>query len=249
MMVGPACWPHHDLIIVTHGAVLFSFGKRSLKVEAGDACLIPPNNRFRGLAGRDGATIWVQHFRLETPKSYPNLSNLHRKQAARLPGVARGEWMQGLMHRASQLQSGPKTTTSRRITRLLLTVMFEEFELFLTRDTATSNHAYDRVHKTMEWAALQGSPFPTIAKMARHAGWSLNHFRQTFQAATGRPVGTFLRAQNMKEAERLLRETDHPTKEIARNVGYSDVISFHHAFRRHFKTTPAQYRKQFSTIV
>lgn len=248
-VIGPARWPHHDLIIVSQGEVLFFFGKKQLIVGAGDACLIPPNNHFRGQAGHHGATIWVQHFRLQSPTTYLHCSTLQKKQAVHLPGVACGEWIRSLMHRANILQTKPKTTPSRRLVKLLLTLMFEEFELHLERGAFTSGNSHNEIQKTIEWATTQGTPFPTISQMAQHAGWSVSHFRQTFLSATGSTVGDFLREQRMREGERLLRETLQPTKEIAQKIGYSDVIAFHHAFKQHFKTTPSQYRKSFSRVV
>ena len=45
-------------------------------------------------------------------------------------------------------------------------------------------------------------------------------------------------------ARRYLEEQTHATSEVAFLLGFSDVVSFHKAFRRWTAMTPAEYRDQ-----
>ena len=248
-VIGPVQWPHHDLIVVTEGRVVFTIGRKTLQIDAGDACLFPPEKKIRGVAGLEGATIWVQHFVSAESRSPSGPAILQQGQPLRLGGVARGEWARALMRRARQLQARRPTTVTRRISGLALSLLLEEFGAAAGQDQSEPGSVEARVLAATEWASQQRTPPPTIAQMADQAGWSVNYFREKFHEVTGRTVGMFLRGQTMAEAERLLRETNLPIKEISERIGYGDVIAFHHAFRQRFRTTPAKYRKSAPVVV
>ena len=57
-------------------------------------------------------------------------------------------------------------------------------------------------------------------------------------------AGRYINQLRLNIGARLLRESLMPQKEIADHIGYSDLSHFHTAFRREFKVTPGQYRKQ-----
>ena len=56
-VIGPAGWPHHDLIFLTRGSAVFEIGKVTLTAHAGDALFIPPHHSFVGRASADGYAI------------------------------------------------------------------------------------------------------------------------------------------------------------------------------------------------
>ena len=241
--IGPANWPHHDLIVVTEGRVTFTSGGQTVEVSAGDAYLIPPGHKFHGVAGEGGAVTWVQHFAVKDSQA----SVLQTSRPSRLLGVAGREWVRELMRRGRELQARKLTTVTRRMTGLVLSLLLEEFAVASEQEQAAPGSVQARVRQAMEWAESQ--PHPTATQMAKLAGWSVNHFRERFQEVTGRTVGVFLRELSLGEAERLLRETGMPIKEIGKLVGYGDVIAFHHAFRQRFRMTPGRYRRSVPRVI
>jgi len=54
----------------------------------------------------------------------------------------------------------------------------------------------------------------------------------------------FVTELRMKEAERLLVETDCPLQDIALQVGYANAITFGRVFKRISGITPGDYRRQ-----
>jgi len=143
---------------------------------------------------------------------------------------------------------------TRRMTGFVLSLLIEEFGNLAKCRSPRPNSVASRIRRTLEWAEAEGESEglpPTVAGMAAHAGWSVNHFPTSGRSfeVTGRTAGGFLRNLCMSRAERMLRETNLPIKEISARVGYSDVIAFYHAFSHRFQTTPAQYRKSIPRIV
>ncbi|HYF49074.1 MAG TPA: AraC family transcriptional regulator [Planctomycetota bacterium] len=81
------------------------------------------------------------------------------------------------------------------------------------------------------------------ASIARREGMALSTLRRRFRQATGTALHTYALQCRVGEARRLLGETDFPIKEIAEQLGYSDVYFFSRQFAKMTGTTPAAYRR------
>lgn len=238
-VIGPACWPHHDLIMVAEGTVDYVVGRRRFHCTPGDALLVPPGCGFSGEAGTEGATIWVQHFACEDPawKKWLDLP----KRAAMWPGAGRWEWPRTLMRRLSRAQQGsPRAVAADRAAGLLLAQLLEELQR--TAGTTPASGPEHTIQVAIDWIEHHALPLPSLREIAAFAGWSVSYFRDQFRAVEGYPVGAFLRQRRMSEAARLLVETRRPIKEIATQAGYAEVAAFHRAFHDRYKVTPGQYR-------
>jgi len=84
----------------------------------------------------------------------------------------------------------------------------------------------------------------TIKEISQYV--QLNEFKLKtgFKEAFGVGMFEYLIQARMKEAHRLIVETDKPLKEIAMLVGYEYFTNFIAAFRDHFSYTPASLRRR-----
>ena len=89
-----------------------------------------------------------------------------------------------------------------------------------------------------------GGRFPA-AELARQACLSESRFLHLFRRETGAPFSEFLTRERLREAERLLRETDLPLLRVALECGFHDQSHFGNRFRRAADMTPLAYRKRF----
>lgn len=85
----------------------------------------------------------------------------------------------------------------------------------------------------------------TVGELARAACLSESHFIHLFRRETGAPFSEFLMRARLREAERLLRETDLPLLRIALECGFHDQSHFCGRFRLATNFTPLAYRKRF----
>lgn len=69
-------------------------------------------------------------------------------------------------------------------------------------------------------------------------------FAQKLKQAYDKTFSEYLRDLRLKEAARLLRETDMPIDQVAFSVGLKSVSGFHRNFLLSYGMTPAQYREQ-----
>ncbi|VEB41060.1 Bacillibactin transport regulator [Chromobacterium violaceum] len=89
-------------------------------------------------------------------------------------------------------------------------------------------------------AALDATP--ELAGLAQAVGTNTRRLNQAFRRCAGMTVFDFLREARMKEARRLLVETDLPVQSIALATGYGNPANFSTAFKERFGCPPTSLR-------
>lgn len=69
------------------------------------------------------------------------------------------------------------------------------------------------------------------------------YLNEAIRAMTGMNTGSFIRAQVVLNAKRLLVHTSRTVSEIAASLGYDDVSYFSRLFKREAGMTPTDFRK------
>jgi len=101
----------------------------------------------------------------------------------------------------------------------------------------------------LAWAQRNLHRDLTLGELARQAGMSERSFARHFRAQTGTTAHQWLVHQRLIAAQRRLEMTRDPVDRIAEAVGLGTAATLRHHFRRRFRTSPARYRKRFSTMV
>ncbi|MBS0631972.1 MAG: helix-turn-helix domain-containing protein [Verrucomicrobia bacterium] len=236
--IGPACWPHHDLIVVTEGSMVLRCGRQPLTLLAHDAILIPPGTSFAGASGEGGGTIWVQHF---SAQGGDMPTALRRRRPMVLRGAAGSEVGRALLRRLHALRE-----RNAREALLLRHVLFRALLLELAQAPAGQRPARpeaQRLQQAIDWAEANPGEARNLSVVARQADISESHFRALFARLRGQPAGAWLRERRMAEARWLLTSTRLTLKEVAAKLGYGDVVSFTRAFGQHQGTPPGRFRR------
>lgn len=84
----------------------------------------------------------------------------------------------------------------------------------------------------------------SLDQVAEAMGMSTFYFSRFFRTAYNQTFVEYLTAYRIRQAVRLLEETDIPVREIAPRVGYTDASYFSKVFKRHVGVTPTEYRNQ-----
>ena len=82
----------------------------------------------------------------------------------------------------------------------------------------------------------------SLESAAESVGLSAPYLSRLFKDKGGRHFHEYVVDIRVHAAARLLRETMMPVKDVARDVGYSDVAYFGRLFRKKFGSTPRDYR-------
>jgi AraC-like DNA-binding protein len=85
---------------------------------------------------------------------------------------------------------------------------------------------------------------PTVARLARRLGIGVRRLSAAFRGVLGRSVSDVVREARLEAARRAIETRDAPLKQIAWEVGYSDVTNFIHAFRNRFGAPPRRFQKR-----
>lgn len=83
----------------------------------------------------------------------------------------------------------------------------------------------------------------TLAHMAKQFYMNSFYFSSFFKKQTGKNFKDYLTDLRMKEAIRLILNSDMKTYEIAEKVGYNNVRQFTDKFRELYDSSPVEYKK------
>lgn len=114
-------------------------------------------------------------------------------------------------------------------------------------------HRYSRVALVERCCAFMSEQIASsisVRSLAQRFNTNHNTLNELFKREMGLPPLAWQRKLRLERAARQLRLTDAPINVIAADHGYNLPANFTTAFRRHFGSTPHEYRKHetFNTI-
>lgn len=89
-----------------------------------------------------------------------------------------------------------------------------------------------------------GDPDIGLEKIAAEVGLTQTYFSSLFKKETGMSFVEYLTDTRMKEAMRLLKETNEKIYVVAQKVGYLESGYFSHVFKKKYGMSPIQCRRQ-----
>ena len=83
----------------------------------------------------------------------------------------------------------------------------------------------------------------TIAELSKQYLINTSTLKEIFKAVYGQPIATYMKEFRVRQAMKLLRETNATIADIASQVGYQTQGKFSSAFQSIVKMSPREYRK------
>ena len=117
---------------------------------------------------------------------------------------------------------------------------------FIERPLPPATGGLDEVK---QWAMENLSDRLDVTTLASRAAMSPRNFARRFAAETGSTPLQWVIAQRVREARRLLEETDLPIEQVAAQAGFGSAPSLRQHFGRALATSPAAYRRTFRVPV
>ncbi|QGG96156.1 GlxA family transcriptional regulator [Actinomarinicola tropica] len=99
----------------------------------------------------------------------------------------------------------------------------------------------------LAWIADHPDADLSVTALARRAAMSERHLTRLFARELGTTPAAYVESVRIDAARRLLETTDLTVAAVAARVGFRSDAVLHRAFGRTVRTTPATYRRHFST--
>ena len=102
----------------------------------------------------------------------------------------------------------------------------------------------EKIHYIRSMLAESVNRHYTIPELSRMVGMNAFKLKLAFRREFGKGMFEYQKEERLKEARRLLLDSNKPPKEIARLTGYHRITSFITEFRKHFGYTPGSVRRK-----
>lgn len=86
----------------------------------------------------------------------------------------------------------------------------------------------------------------SVEELAHCIGLSRSMLHRKIKKTTGKSVGDYITKYRITKAKELIETSEATISEIAYNVGFNDPSYFSKVFKKHFRFTPGEIRKQCS---
>ncbi len=125
----------------------------------------------------------------------------------------------------------------------LVKLIIEIFrEINKTQPRFTKTH-HDLVQSAIDYMQKNYRAHISLDDIVKGMFLSKNYFRQIFKKTTGTSISEFIKDLRIKEACRLLEETEKSSAEISVKCGFNDSKFFYLTFKKSVGMTPIEYRK------
>ena len=233
--VGPARWPHFDLLWIHQGQVRLTVGTaaEAVDISAPGGILIYPDTPFEGSAVAGIAEASISHF---TGKLHvPFGTGVDTKEGFVLPPAQDCLHIHNLIRLSLSYEKRGSAPNIRK--RLLCSIL----DCFLAEEETVQTH--NRLRQAWAISRQRLEHIRGLPDVSASIGLSESAFRALHRQALGTSAGKHLQHLRLQEAERLLSATGLTIAQISKSVGYAHAESFSAAFSRSRGNTPTAYRR------
>ncbi|MDB6094964.1 MAG: putative AraC family transcriptional regulator [Verrucomicrobia bacterium] len=160
------------------------------------------------------------------------------------------ELVDTLMRRVIELRAEP---AGLGVAEALTGALLMDLTLEAAATTRMSAPGLDQHHRDVilqAAAEIRESPgrVPTIAALARKAGYSVDHFSRVFLKVTRQRPQDYVINAKIDRARQLLSESNLTIGMIAEALGFRDIFFFSRQFRQKTGETPTEFRRGLRRI-
>ncbi len=249
---GPNWWrtlKDHDLWFVWAGRGVMEIDGRPCELRAGTCVWMQPGRSY--VTTHDPAHplgVNFFHFGLNRDRRV-SASSPTRPAAIDHFIVRHFDFADTLMRRILRIREEPEGRTSAdQLFAALLQEIVRDAQQSRPLARSVRNDHSERMRAVAARIRANPAAAPTIAVMAREAGYSISHFSRTFAAVNGERPQAFVIRSRLECARELLATTSMTISSIAEAIGIPEVFYLSRLFKARTGVAPSEYRRRVQEL-
>ena len=239
---GPGIRDHYCIHHILSGSGVYTTGKVSVRLSAGDTFILFPGVELQYQADKDEPWeyCWAGFMGTDAASIIRN-TGFSKETPYILKGKIPEKEIRSGLEEIYQ-NKGNTYESSVDMTGSLYSLLAVFMHYADKRDTEKDSHVM-YVEKAMSYIETNYSYPVTIEDIAHYVGISRSHLFRSFQNYMSKSPKDYLSGYRIRQACRLLRETDLSVSTIAYSVGFENNLYFSKAFRKQKGMSPSEYRQ------
>lgn len=232
---GPYKHDDYQLVYIAEGAAQFRFGSQTRRVEANTFYVMYPQC---GMSYRtDPELPWTIYWVIAGGQQLESfLGMLGLKPEEPFLSVSDSEKLLNICKALFEQTSRDGLASKMEC----LSLLYGLFSVLAENRTVDSRNVH--IAKALDYISQHYCENISIQELADRLHLNYNYFSRLFKQETGVAPIQFITAMRVKKAEHLLKYTSLSVSEIARTVGFQDVLYFSRAFKRCTGMSPSAYK-------
>lgn len=235
-----------EIILMRSGTMEMAEAGERFVLRPNDAIVLFPGREHRGLTDYDRETsfYWV-HFRLSKGAYRIGSGGQAGKGMVAVPQAShpvRPERLVDLLRRF--LHDQGEGFVCPMAADLLVAAMLVELAFYGRRGAeGAAERLAGRVKRIVDAEFHQAGLCP--GRVAESLDVNADYLGRMFKLGCGQTVGSYIIQRRLREARKLLQESQLNVNQVARAVGFADPGYFRRLFRRHFDIRPGDLRRLY----
>ena len=239
---GPGIRDHYCIHHILSGSGIYTTGKVSVRLSAGDTFILFPGVELQYQADKDEPWeyCWAGFMGTDAASIIRN-TGFSKETPYILKGTIPEEEIRNGLDEIYQNKGNTYESSVAMAGRLysLLAV----FMHYAQRTEPEKDSHVWYVEKAMSYIETNYSYPITVEDIAYYVGISRSHLFRSFQNYMRKSPKDYLSGYRIRQACHLLRETDLSVSTIAYSVGFENNLYFSKAFRKQKGMSPSEYRR------
>lgn len=258
-MPGPHMHSQIELNFLLQGEMTYWFDGRQIKVSAGRLILFWGMIPHQVIARAEPTTFVCLYVPMSVFLGLPTLSRLREAifrgavvEALEIKHWDRDiflRWREELLSGEVQIEQIVRDELTARVRRLDQEGWHDlrDVDPMLPHHSTPDTERMLRVERMARFIGEKGLEQISVDDVADAAGLHPNYAMSLFKRTVGLTIKQSIIRHRLDTAQSMLIATDLPIASVAFDCGYGSLSSFYEAFEQRFRTSPADFRRKFSS--
>lgn len=252
----------YEIFYLLEGERRFFFDNRSYLVKGGSLILVDENSIHMTTAnseqeiGHDRIILYVERDKMkEFDRLFPNLNLVkffHQHYGVfPLNERQQREFIDLYIRLQDEFDSRKRNYRAMIETEIIqyfICFMRENHTPAIEDTDVSAPSKYQNIYAVADYISEHFDETITLDLLADQFYISKYYLSRTFKEITGYGISEYLNIHRIREAKRLLEETDLSVQQIARKLGYESITYFEKVFKTYMTMSPLKYRKTMNTV-